>query len=89
MGQKSKINLTKKENEILKILRKAKKNKIYLGYTVPYNHPDNDLTKKQNKIFSSERRTLNSLVKKKVLEVIFEDRRSISYDEIIPIGDSV
>lgn len=79
------MNLSKEEIKLLKNLnqeRKAetKKTGSYLGYVIPYNHPDNELTPKQKALFDNERKIARKLVKKQILSVVCDDRRIAAYD---------
>lgn len=82
---KKTVKLTEEEAKLLKAIKKEAKAEIkaegeYSGYMNPKNHPDNALTAQQKKIFAEEKKILTSLVKKKMLEVVADDRRVTGYN---------
>lgn len=79
------MKLTPTELKLLKAIKAEKEQELkktgsYLGYLVPaLDSPE--LTPKQKKLFTQERKILRSLVRKKILMVVTEDRRATVYDE--------
>jgi len=79
------LNLSEAEEKLVQEIRKEKRTEknecgAYLGYLVPADHPDNNLTAAQLKIFTDEQPVIDSLLAKKVLEVVSHDRRATAYD---------
>lgn len=79
------MTLTNNEQKLLKEIEKESVKEIkkygeYNGYPIPLNHPRNDLTPKQAKIFHDELTLAKSLVKKGKLKVIQTDRTLMSFD---------
>jgi hypothetical protein len=69
-----------KKNNISRILKsELRKNG---DIVIPKNHPDNELSKEDKKLFSSMQKEANKLVKDGILKIVQDDRRIISFELI-------
>lgn len=79
------MTYTAQEQKLIKTIQKERKLEVkrhgeYVGYAIPSNHPDNELSKEQKQFFNQERKIAEGLVKKKVLQVTSQCRRITGYD---------
>lgn len=87
MTTNSEVSLSSAESKLIRLIRKEKKAEIkevgdYSGFYIPVDCAFNDLNEAQRKMFKEDQKTVDSLIKKKILQLVAQDRRGSAYDFI-------